>query len=156
MPTTRFHDFAAEFCTAAGSPVPELVPNEDGVHAFTADVRGVDITVAHNPALGSSHVFVFVTFGAVPSGRQLEVHRDLLHNNLLGLQAGAPAFSLNPFDDQVLLQYMHPLVTGSGANLWAGLQAVVDGALQWRRELAQAKPPAQAAQPMARDSQSFA
>ena len=156
MPTTRFHDFAAEFCAAARPPVPELVPNGDGVHAFTAQARGVDLTVAHNPALGSNHVFVFVTFGPVPGHRQLEVYRDLLHNNLLGLQAGAPAFSLNPFDHQVILQYIHPLVAESGTHLWAGQQAIVDGALQWRRELVQLQPAAQTAAPGPGDTQSFA
>ncbi|MGE0332607.1 MAG: CesT family type III secretion system chaperone, partial [Ramlibacter sp.] len=114
---------------------------ENGVLAFTATVRAVDVTVTHDPALQPGHVAMFVTFGPVPRHRQLEVYRDLLHNNLLLVQAGAPAFSLNPFDDQVILQYMCPLFEASGANLWAGLQGVIDGALQWREALAQALPP---------------
>jgi hypothetical protein len=138
MPIISFHDFAAGFCAAAGSPVPELQPNEDGVLAFTASVRQVDLTVTHDPTLHADHAVVFVTFGFVPPHRQLEVYRDLLHNNLLLVQAGAPAFSLNPFDDQVILHYTCPLFPDSGTNLWAGLQGVVDGALQWRHALAQA------------------
>lgn len=138
MPSTSFHDLAAQFCEAAGSPVPELQPNEHGVLAFTATVRSVDVTVTHDPALQPGHAVMFVTFGSVPRHRQLEVYRDLLHNNLLLVQAGSPAFSLNPFDDQVILQYMCPLLEASGATLWAGLQGVIDGALQWREALAQA------------------
>ena len=150
MPLTSFHELAAQFCKAAGSPAPELQPNEDGVLAFMATVRGVDVTVTQDPALQPGHAVVFVAFGYVAQDRQLEVYRDLLHNNMLLVQAGAPAFSLNPFDQQVILQYMCPLHSASGANLWAGLQGVVDGALQWRQALSQALPAAQPALSMVR------
>ncbi|MGE0332764.1 MAG: hypothetical protein AB7P37_18970, partial [Ramlibacter sp.] len=66
MPSTSFLDLAAQFCKAAGSPVPELQPNENGVLAFTATVRAVDVTVTHDPALQPGHVAMFVTFGPVP------------------------------------------------------------------------------------------
>lgn len=150
MSSISFHDLAAQFCEAAGSPAPELLPNEDGVLAFTAMVRAVQVTVTHDPALQPGHAVMFVTFGPVPPHRQLEVYRDLLHNNLLLVQAGAPAFSLNPFDDQVILQYMCPLPGASGTLLWAGLQGVVDGALQWRQALSQALPTAHAPLTMVR------
>lgn len=135
MSSTSFHDFTALFCEAAGSAVPELRPSENGLYAFTTTVRAVDVTVTHDPATRPGYAVVFVMFGKVPQGRQLEVYRDLLNSNLLLVHAGAPAFSLNPHDDQVILQQMQPLVPGAGAQFWAGLQGVVDSALQWRDAL---------------------
>ncbi len=132
MTVLNFHELAEQFCLAAGAPVPALVPQADGTLAFTAHIHDVDVTLTHDPLSHPGHAFVLVVFGPLPHGRELEATRQLLRANLLMLHAQSPAFSLNPLDDQALLQYAYPLVKASGPALLAALTTIVQCALHWR------------------------
>lgn len=133
MTTLHFHELAAQFCIAAGSPIAELTPDGEGVISFSVVVRDVHVAVAHDPIAHAGLVFVYATFGPVPQQRELEICRALLYANLLMLRPTAPAFTRNPDDGQVILRYICPLADLTGSALWDGLQAMVDSALQWRQ-----------------------
>jgi len=132
MSFDSFHHLAVQFCAAAGTPPVDISPDNAGLLAFSMQLRGVHISVSHAPAASPDHAFVLVMFGAVPADREPAVLRELMHANLLMQHDGAPSFGLNPMDGQVVLQYTCALATASGEELLAGLQAVVDTALQWR------------------------
>jgi len=135
MPVSTFHALAAGFCAAAAVDTPRLWPDAEGIVSFTARLDGVDVAISHDAAGHPDHAFVLVMFGAVPSDREPAVHRELLNANLLMLGAGAPAFSVNPLDGQVILHYVYPLAEASGDALLAGLESVTAIALRWRQTL---------------------
>ncbi len=133
MSVHAFHELAAAFCVAAQVALPPLAPNHDGIAAFTARLGEVEVCVSHDMLNHPDHAFVLVMFGPVPEAQQAHAWQELLHANLLMLGEGAPAFSLNPLDGQVILQHTYPLAQASGEGLLSGLQAGVAAALQWRR-----------------------
>ena len=132
MPALNFFDLAAQFCRAAGTQMPAIEPDHEGALAFTARLRGVDFTVTQHPASSPDHAYVLVAFGTLPEGRELQAARQLLHSNLLMLHAQGPAFSLNPGDNQVMLQHVCALAEASGHGLLAGMASAAESALQWR------------------------
>lgn len=133
MSIANLQDLADQFCAVVGLPPPGLVPDGNGLWAFSAKLRDVDVTLTHDPVHHPDHALVLVFFGPVPADRELAVLRELLHANLIMLQPGAPSFSRNPMTGDVVLQYVYPLAGASGQGLWAGLQAIVDSALKWRK-----------------------
>lgn len=133
MSVPAFHELAAAFCVAAQVALPPLAPNNEGVAAFTARLGEVEVCVSHDMLNHPDHAFVLVMFGPVPEPQQARAWQELLHANLLMLGEGAPAFSLNPLDGQVILQYVYPLAQASGEGLLAGLQTAVAAAVQWRQ-----------------------
>ncbi len=134
MTVSSFHDLAADFCTAAGAAMPLLTPDPAGVVSFNLQWQGVEIFISHVPADHPDHAFVLALFGQVPQAQQPAVWRELLRANLLLLGPDAPAFSLHPVDDQVILQYTWPLARSSGQGLLAGVQRMAEQALLWRRD----------------------
>lgn len=132
MSVPAFHDLAAAFCAAAQVTPPVLSPSAEGITAFTARLDEVDVSICHHMVNHPDHAFVLVLFGQVPEPLQARAWQELLHANLLMLGDGAPAFSLNPLDGQVVLQYVYPLAQASGERLLAGLQTAVAAAVQWR------------------------
>ena len=133
MSVSAFHELAAAFCAAAHAVLPPLSPNAEGIAAFTARLDEVEVSISHDMLNHPDHAFVLVMFGPVPEPQQARAWQELLHANLLMLGEGAPAFSLNPLDGQVILQYVYPLAQASGEGLLAGLQTAVAAAVQWRQ-----------------------
>lgn len=133
MSVFAFHDLAAAFCAAARIPAPPLAPTTEGIAAFTARLDEVEVSISHDMLNHPDHAFVLVMFGPVPEPQQARAWQELLNANLLMLGEGAPAFSLNPLDGQVILQYVYPLAQASGEGLLAGLQTAVAAAVQWRQ-----------------------
>ena len=121
---------------AARVPPPPLAPNSEGIAAFTAQLGEVEVAISHDMVNHPDHAFVLVMFGPVPEQQQARAWQELLHANLLMLGEHAPAFSLNPLDGQVILQYVYPLAQASGEGLLAGLQTAVAAAVQWRQAFA--------------------
>ena len=133
MSVSAFHELAAAFCVVARVPLPPLAPNNEGIAAFTAQLGEVQVSISHDMVNHPDHAFVLVMFGPVPEPQQAHAWQELLHANLLMLGEGAPAFSLNPLDGQVILQYVYPLAQATGDGLLAGLQTAVAAAVQWRQ-----------------------
>lgn len=133
MSVPAFHNLAAAFCAAAHVTLPPLIPNGEGITAFTAQLDEVEVSISHDMVNHADHAFVLVMFGEVPEHQQARAWQELLHANLLMLGEGAPAFSLNPLDGQVILQYVYPLAQATGEGLLGGLKTAVATALQWRQ-----------------------
>jgi len=133
MSVSAFHELAAAFCAAAHVALPPLTPNNEGIAALTAHLGEVEVSISHDMVSHPDHAFVLVMFGQVPEPQQARAWQELLHANLLMMGESAPAFSLNPLDGQVILQYIYPLAQASGESLLAGLQTAVAAAVQWRQ-----------------------
>ncbi len=136
----NFLELTADFCEHIKTPVPELVPGEDGAVGFSLLLKDVAVTIGHETRQFSAHYFVQVEFGVVPLGHEERVFRELLEANAALMQPDAPAFALHPSGGTVLLQCCCPLEPATGETLWRAIMASVNVAIQWRETGALALP----------------
>ncbi len=134
MPASSLDYLANEFCELGDVPASPLATDSTGALSFSATVRGVDITVSHDPLRHPDHAIALLFFGQIPEDRELLILRQLLNFNLDLLQPNFPAFSRNPLTGNVILQYVFPLAQAMSQAPLDGLARLVEAILKWRQE----------------------
>ncbi len=132
MPAHSLQDLADQLCAVTGANVPSLEAGADGLLAFSIKVRGVDVTVTHDPVEHGDEAAVYIFFGTLPTDREGLAAEALLRANLQMRSPRAPSFGLDEQRREVVLKYAYPLSSASGHGLCGGLEAIAETALRWR------------------------
>jgi len=132
MASADFHHLCAELCERLGVACPELAPEPTGLSAMSLRLHGVDLSLVERLDGAQATLLVLVEFGAPPTARELAVWQALAEANFLMLAPQAPAFSRNPANGEVVLQYACPLAQAQAAGLHRGLLEMTELALRWR------------------------
>jgi len=130
MSVERFLRLQADFCEVAAAPVPDLAPDERGMLAFHAAMRGYWADCFFAPAMSATDAFVMADLGAMPAGTDGAAWQVLLHSNALMFSKAAPAFALTE-TGRLKLQWVYPLDVATGHDLYATLMRCADWADQW-------------------------
>ncbi len=134
MAVANFTQLCEAFCEIAGVAPPALEPDEHGVTAFTASLNDVAVSVAHAPESNRDCAFVLVEFGPAPADREQEAMTALMEANFLMLGEYSPAFSRNPANGDVVLQYAYPFANATALQLYQSVVEMTDLALRWRSD----------------------
>ncbi|MBP6405383.1 MAG: hypothetical protein KA335_06980 [Ramlibacter sp.] len=127
-----FNDFCRALCEVAGCPMPEAAINDAGAAAIAFDVRGVEITVGHDPARADPLAFTVARFGPLPQERTLEACMALLETNAHMSGDNAPSFALDPATHDVLLVSARPMRATPPQSAYQAMVQLADIAVEWR------------------------
>ncbi|WP_245219461.1 type III effector [Pseudomonas parafulva] len=114
-------------------------------------VKAVDFSLKHTPSVGEGDVFIYASFGALPTAHREAVLQRLLETNLYLLSGPfCPSLAYNSDNQEVTLIGHVPLETLTAEHLLGLMGGIADMALNWRNgyflDGQQAAPPANAAQ----------
>jgi hypothetical protein len=140
MDVSRFESLCEAMCEAAACRMPPVARGDDGAAAIALSLKGVEVTLAYDPARGRGHAFVLVRFGALPQGRELQACTALLRTNCLMLRVGAPSFGSDSRTHDILLQHVIALDDVSPVDLYQAIAGFVDVAARWQETFFLGKP----------------
>ncbi|MBT2340262.1 MULTISPECIES: CesT family type III secretion system chaperone [Pseudomonas] len=96
-------------------------------------VKEVDFSLKHTPSVGEGDVFIYASFGPLPTANREAVLQRLLETNLYLLSGPfCPSLSYNRDSELVILIGHVPLENLSAEHLLGLMGGVADMALIWR------------------------
>ncbi|SEK64675.1 Tir chaperone protein (CesT) family protein [Roseateles sp. YR242] len=117
-----------EFCSLAGLPDAKAIGTGSPI-----EVDGVTCSVTPNRQRPAEALVVYVEFGGVPSGREAEIHAELLSQNYLGSPDSGVIFGYSALTQRVICMQQLTTAELTGQRLIDVLHHIASKAEEWRR-----------------------
>ncbi|MES2786888.1 MAG: CesT family type III secretion system chaperone [Pseudomonadota bacterium] len=134
MPYSSFRQFGVALCGAAGTALPDLKADANGLVAFHFVIDDVTVNVVQLELPHNDEAFILVVFGMAPSGQELEVLRVMGDANFTMMSASSPVMCRDPESGEMVLRKSIWLSMVEARDVLASIMQLTRLAKHWRAD----------------------
>lgn len=129
MSRHRYTNLIEEFCKLSRLAGPAAI-----MQGGPVEVNGINFSLIHSDKINPDLMFIYCDFGDPPAGRDSEVYRLLLKQNLLFYKGKGPVFTISPDTERILLAQHESLNDITPDALLHRLTQLSRQAQSWRKD----------------------